>query len=241
MTIVVSPPTLGETFLALCQDVRRECGIAGSGPTTTTGQVGELSRVVNWTRDSWTELQIKKPNWRWMRSSFTVDTVANTDSYSATSCTDTIANAAVTRFKRWYETEFQIYLKASGSATSHWLVDDNWDDFKRLFRVGSQNPSYPSIVAINPQNQFVLGAKPNDVYTVTGDYQKSAQILAADGDVPEMPPDFHQLIVFGAMKKYSAYSAAPEVWASAKEQASNLMRDLELDQLPPPGVGEPLA
>jgi hypothetical protein len=229
------------TFLSLAQDVRRECGISGVGPSATTNQSGELLRVVNWTKSSWTELQLKKPNWRWMRSKFTVNTVASTDAYAYGSCTDTIASALISRFKRWYPTEFQIYLASAGIGTSHWLIEEDWDNFKRVFKVGTQNASYPSIVTVDPQNNFVLGAKPDGIYTVTGDYQKSAQILAADGDIPEMPSDFHQLIVFGAMRKYAAYSGAPEVWAQAKDEASRMMRELEIDQLPLPGFGDPLA
>lgn len=175
-----------------------------------------------------------------MRSSFTVNTVANVDTYAFGACTDTVSSSLITRFKRWYPTEFQLFLASAGIGTSHWLIDEPWDDFKRVFRVGSQTPGYPSIVTVSPQNSFVLGAKPDGIYTVSGDYQKSAQILAADADVPEMPVDFHQLIVYGAMRKYAAYSGASEVWAEAKEAASKLMRDLEIDQLPPPGFGNPL-
>lgn len=228
-------------FLQLAQDLRRECGISGTGPTTVVSQTGELLRVVNWIIASWKELQNHKNNWRWMRAPFTVQTVAAVDTYAYGACTDVLTSALISRFKRWYPKEFQIYLTTSGIGTSHWLTEFPWDSFKRIWKVGNQNNGYPAAVAIDPQNNFRLGAKPNDIYTVTGDYQRSAQVLAIDTDVPEMPADFHQLIVFRGMKKYAAFAGASEVWASAKDQHAQMMLDLMLDQLPQPGFGEPLA
>jgi hypothetical protein len=131
------------TFLHLCQDVRRECAIAGSGPLSVLNQTGELARVVAWTKNSYTELQNKKPNWRWMRSSFTVDTVSGTDAYAYSDCTDTIDSAVISRFKRWYPNEFQIYLTSAGTGTQHRIAFQTWDLFRQVWKTGSQNNSYP--------------------------------------------------------------------------------------------------
>lgn len=229
------------SFLTLCQDVRRECGISGTGPASVLNQSGELLRVVNWTAQAWTEIQNKKPNWRWMRSQFTVNTSANVDTYAYGSCTDTNSSAVITRFKRWWDQEFQIYLASAGSTTSHFMTFEPWSIFRHTWKVGAISASYPSTVTITPQNSFMLGAKPNDIYTVTGEYQKSAQVLAADADVPEMPSDFHQLIVYRAMRKYAGYAGAPEVWARVKQEAGEMWADLMLDQLDQFGFGDPLA
>ena len=228
------------TFLSGCQDLRRECGISGTGPSTVVGQTGELLRVVNWYRQAYVELQNEK-NWLWLRSQFTVATVASDGSYAYGDCTDTIASAVISRFKAWYPHEFKIYLTSAGVGTETELSFVDWDIFKRCWLVGTQNDGYPSDVSIDPQRNIRLGAKPNAVYTLTGDYQKSAQVLAADADVPEMPEDFHNLIVTGAMKKYAAYSGAPDVWASARAEHSRMRRQLELNQLPPPRFGAALA
>lgn len=228
------------TYLQLCSDLRRECGISGTGPTAVTGQTGELLRVVEWVAQSYTELQNAK-QWRWLRSQFTVATVASDGSYAYGDCTDTIASALITRFKRWYPHEFKIYLTSAGVGTETCLGYCDWEIFKRCWLIGTQNDGYPSDVSIDPQNNIRLGAEPDAIYTLTGDYQKSAQVLAADGDTPEMPADFHNLIVTGAMKKYAAYSGAPDVWASARDEHSRMRRDLELDQLPTPSFGSSLA
>lgn len=228
------------TYLQLAQDLRRECGIAGSGPAGVTGQTGELARVVEWVAQAYTEIQNKKTNWRWLRSEFTLSTSSGDDDYLYSDCTDSIASATVSRFRRWYPHEFKIYLTSAGVGTERWLHYQPWDAFKRTYKIATQNNGSPSVVSIDPRNHIRLGAKPDGIYTVTGDYQKSAQVLAADADVPEMPEDYHNLIVYYAMWKYAANVAAPEVWQAAKEEARTMFNDLVRDQAPEPGFAPPL-
>ena len=40
------------TFLELCQTVRSEVGISGTGPTTVIGQEGQLLSIVNFTAEA---------------------------------------------------------------------------------------------------------------------------------------------------------------------------------------------
>jgi hypothetical protein len=229
------------TYLQLAVDLRRECGIAGTGPTGVTNQTGELARVVEWVAQSYTEIQNSKPNWRWLRSEFTLPTVASDDDYIYSDCTDTIDTATITRFRRWYPHEFRIYLTSAGVGTERWLNYQAWDAFRRSYKIATQNAGSPSVVTIDPRNHIRLGPKPDAIYTVTGDYQKSAQILAADADVPEMPEDYHMLIVSYAMWKYASNVAAPEVWTHAKTEARRMYNDLVRDQAPEPCFAPPLA
>lgn len=229
------------TYLQLCVDVRRECGIAGSGPTAVTNQTGELARIVSWVKNAWIEIQNEQPNWRWMRSNFTVQTVADDDTYAYTDVTDSIASATIDRFARWWTEEFQIYLTSAGIGTRHYIPYQRWEDHRQVWHTGSQNASYPIEVSIDPQNRLRLGPKPDAVYTLTGEYQKSAQVLAADEDEPELPTRYHQIIVAAAMKKYAAFHAAPEVWAEADRIEKLHRSSLEIDQLPPPRFASALA
>ena len=232
------------TFLEICQELREECGITGStssSPTTVVSQTGELKRLVRWCKQSYLDIQNKSPNWRWLRSSFTVSVTSGDGIYSYGDCTDTGDSAVISRFARWYPHDFKIYLTSAGSGTEHWLLYQQWDDFRSVYRVGTQNNGYPAWVGIDPTNRIMLGPVPDATYTLSGEYQKSAQILAADATEPEMPSRFHRLIVLEAMKKYAAYSAAPEVWAAAVEEARPLWLALQQDQLPASGYGDPIA
>lgn len=234
-------------FLAICQRLRQECDVAGTGPSAVTGQTGELKRVVDWAASAWDEIQGKYPNWRWMRSRWSVNTVAGTDTYAATACTDTRLSASLARFKRWWpfdengRSNVKIYLQSSGVGTERWISFLPWPNFLAIYRIGTQNNGVPAHFTIDPQNNLVLGPKPDGIYVVSGEYQMSKQSLAADGDTPEMPADYHMLVVYEGMKKYAGFEAAPEVYQRGAREGGVLWRQLELDQKPPPTLGEPLA
>lgn len=230
------------TFLQLAVRLRQECGVAGTGPTAVTNQTGEAKRLVDWASQSYVDIQNKhRGNWRWLRSEFSLSTSSGDDEYAYGDATDTIASATISRFARWHlDGTTKIYLTSAGVGTQNFLTPINWPAFQTMFKIGSQTSSYPGFVAADPRRKLRLGPKPDAAYTVTGDYQKSAQILAADADEPEMPSDFHMLIVYEAMKKYAAFHGAPEVWTAAREEYFRMMRDLEVDQLPVPSFGNPL-
>lgn len=229
------------TYIQLVQDLHREAGISGNTPTSVVGATGETLRLANWIKAEWNKIQNRHPNWRWMRKSFTLQTVASDDTYSYSDCTDDATSSAITRFSHFLPDGFKIYLTSSGVGTQGWLTYINWDDFKQIFKIGSQNPSYPTFVAFDPDNNIVLGAKPDGIYTVTGDYQRSPQILSADSDTPEMPSQYHDLIMLGALRRYAAYESAPEVYGEAQAQYSDLMKRLDANQLPEPRFAAPLA
>ena len=61
-------------FLALCQRAAQECGVASgtaiqTALPTVVGATGSLGRIVNWVNDAWTDVQMAKDDWDWMRSS----------------------------------------------------------------------------------------------------------------------------------------------------------------------------
>lgn len=228
-------------YLQLFQDAVRECGVSSTVPATAQSQTGELARVAKWVIQSWTEIQASRTDWRWMRSEFTLSTSSGDDQYAYSDCTDSIASATITRFARWLPSEFQIYLTSAGVGTQRWLTYYPWDQFKRVYKIGTQNNSAPVVASIDPRNNLRLGPKPDAAYTVTGEYQKSPQTLSANADEPEMPAQFHQLIVYKAMEKYAGYSGAAEVWARVQNEAQSLRLALEADQLPLPNFGSALA
>lgn len=238
------------TFLQLCVELQRECDITGTEISAVTNQVGELSRVVNWVKQAWREIQnrhIQEPAWRWMRSTFSVNTVAGTDSYAGTSCTDTRLSATVTRFARWIvfdeggKSNVKIYLSSAGVGTERWLSYLPWSRFRAIYKVGTQNNGSPAHYTVDPQNKLVLGPKPDAVYVVTGEYQMSAQSLDANADTPEMPTDYHYVIVYMAMQKYAGFESAPDAMSRGIREGNKLMRQLEVNQLPQMMTAGPLA
>lgn len=239
------------TFLKICQDVARECGVAGGAdaspkPTTVVGLSGELNRIKNWVADAYSEIQGSR-NWRWLRKDFTVDTVAGTDTYAFTDCTDIDDNAIISRFKTWRLDDRRnppkLYLTSAGIGAQVFLSFTAWDNFEYLYKTGSlQNQtSQPVHITVNPKDEIQLGITPNDVYTLTGSYHKSAQILALDADVPEMPSSYHDLIKYQAMEFYGIFESAPEIVSRAQRGIKRLTSQLNRNQGQAFRISGPLA
>jgi hypothetical protein len=96
-------------------------------------------------------------------------------------------------------------------------------------------------IPIDPTNQLVLGPVPNEEYTITGEYQKSPQILAQNDDEPEMPEEFHMLIVYEALLTYGFSQAAGDVLNLASSRGGALRSALLGNQLPAFRKGRSLA
>lgn len=232
------------TFLQLAQILRRKVGGTGTGPSAVTSQTGEDERYVEDIAEAYTEIQ-NRCHWRWLRHGFTVNTVADDDVYAYGDCTDTTTSSAITRFGSWRFRDRndppKIYLTSSGVGTQRWLIWVPWEDFKEIYRIGTQNSGSPVHVSIDPQDNIVIGPAPNDVYTITGDYIRSAQVLAADGDIPEMPTQFHMLVVYRAMEEYAGYEGSADDKMRSIKKGQRLMRQLERNQRPKMRLSGPMA
>jgi hypothetical protein len=233
------------TYLSLCQDTRRECRVAGTGPSTVVAQVGRLGDIVAWVAQCYTEIQEAK-YWNWLRSTFTVNTVANDDTYAYGDCTDSRLSATISRFSKWWldnrgYPNVTIYLTSAGVGSESYLIPIEWDAFRDRYRRGTQTAGQPIHITMDPQNNLVLGPKPDAIYTLNGEYQMSPQTLAADADVPEMPSRFHSLIMYRAMEKYGASNNATEVFNRGGYEGTRKMISLERDQLPGVTTSGPMA
>lgn len=215
-------------FLELAQMVRQEAGVSGTGPSITTGQTGEMKRIVDWTNNAWRKIQLKKQAWRWMRKSASCQTVIGTGSYPPR----TSGGFNLARFDRWYSKTFRIYTTAIGLSDEQFLVPMKWDDFRDTYLVGTRQTGRPLHYSIGPDEAVYLGPVPSAIFTLVGDYKASVQKLVVNADIPEMPEDFHMLIVWGALMSYGRYEAATEIYADAQNNYDEEMVLLENSQLP---------
>jgi hypothetical protein len=239
-------------FLTLCQDLHREVGGAGSAPAAVTGQVGQSLRTVNWIKNAYIKIQNKHANWRWMTREFVMGSSPSLIGYTELTylaADDFLTGASIARFSRWWpvidgRNDFKVYTAASGIGTQTFMSYLPWSEFSQVWRMGtnqSMTSASPQYVSVTPQNSLAFAPIASEETLIRGYYQQSPQILAADTDEPEMPERFHELIVWEAMKRYARFVAAPEVYADARVEAGQMMRDLEVDQLPPPCFAPPLA
>ena len=225
------------TYLELVRRLHSECGVSGSPPSTTVGQIGEMKRLVDWTATAWTEIQEKRPNWSWMQTAVSFDTVAGDYEYSPTEA------GIESTFANWKADSFRSYLKAAGVGSEVFMTPMTYDQFRNyyLFSTRRTSLSQPLELAVAPNKNLLVGPPPADVYTIVGEYYKLPVVLSADADIPDLPARFHMAIVYRAMIDYGMYEAAPEVVTRGETKFREMMIKIEDDQLPDILVGSPLA
>jgi hypothetical protein len=106
-----------------------------------------------------------------------------------------------------------------------------------MYDRGVQTQGRPVHYSISKAGEFCLGPVPDDAYVVRGEYRKAPQILAANGDIPEMPARFHEVIAHYGLMLLAEHDEGNLHIAVAMRRYRELMDDLERDQLPTLEIG----
>lgn len=235
------------TFLELCQRVRQECAVSGTGPTAVTGQTGEMKRIVDWTADAYSQICMASTHWRFLRSSFTVNTVNNQEEYLPTACTDSnlsalIGSATVGKFAEWITDTFRIYLQSAGKAAEQNLWPRGYAWHRERYQFQTVSTGQPFEFSVRPHDKAILlGPKPNGVYVLYGDYYRSAPRLSANSDQHLLPERFEMAIVWRAVQSYAGYEGDGGLYQHATLEHGKYYGPLMIDQFPKVQLGDPLA
>lgn len=220
------------TYLQLCQKLASETGTAGDDqPETVSGQAGRLKKMVRWVNDAHRLIQTTHRTWRWLEGSFSGTTTASTQAYSGS---DMNVSSRFAEFLCMGDIEdrYWSYLTATGDSDDGQLKYMSWRDFTLKYNRGEQTDGRPIHFTIQPDGRLALGPTPDASYTVRGPYLKDVQELSADGDIPEMPSRFHDLIVEVALTYWvGAHDETPQVGIWHLRQIPRF-RQLEREQLP---------
>lgn len=229
-------------YLQLAQRLSSEVGASGNGPSSVIGQTGSNLRLVNWIASAWLEIQGLHNTWNWMRKPFQWESIENVGDYLPADLTNTLTGDLMTDLRYWYKDTFRCQKKSIGIQDEQWLVEWEYYVFRNTYRFNLQVNGRPVVFAENPQGKAIeLGQIPNDVYLITGEYQKKAYSLVNNDDLPDIPESYHMMIVFKAMISYGMFEAASEVVQRGQAQYQNLLTQLEREQLQEVYLGNPLA
>ncbi len=194
------------TFLELTKDLARESGtLSPDQMTAVTGQSGRPLKMVEWVNEAWLRIQRKRRDWFWMRAETTKTLTAGTARYAGGS-----APWSITRFGEFIDDTddlqpFSLYVTATGESDEHVLGQISYEAWYEKYARGpgllTANRHRPIEYAISPAGEVCFGPVPDaSTYTVRLIYQKSPQTLSADGDIPELPTHYHDLIVWEAKR-----------------------------------------
>lgn len=206
------------TYLELCQKLRQECGIQGSGPTSVTGNSGLQVKLVNWIADANDEICAMWLDWAFLWTELEDTTVEN--SYEITKPSDLGA----------YDRD-SFYLDYD-SDDYQWLTEIDYAVWRRVYRQGTRTSDKPTRFAIAPDRNIILEPPPDDEYTLTANYWKTASRLSANTDNTLIPARFQRIIIAKAKMYFAEHENAPEVLQGAMMEYNSLLTSLEASQLP---------
>ena len=196
--------------LALVSELHRECSVAGAGVATTIDQRDEIGRLVGWIDQAYEQTQSKYFDWRFLRSSGTFTTQANTNIIQAP------ADLNIWDRERLFDSSLALQLMTS------------FDEYKDGINV--TNIGKPSEFLINADNTLTALPYPDDAYTYTFSYFKKPDVMTADASVPLIPEQFQRVIIGLAMTMYGNYEAAPEIAAQGAQMYQQYMSGLVASQ-----------
>lgn len=196
-----------------------KAGIAGITPATTTGQVGEAQRVIDWCRDAYIDIQERRNDWSFMRKEFSFPCVIGTASYPKSTVSD-LAN--------WRKEDVRCYLATTDD--EQWLCYRDWESFRSTRLMGSQRTvtGRPQDYTIKPDKSLMVWPIPDQAYTLDGEYFRTAVPFTTDVDEP-LFERFHMAIVYQALMYYASYSAEPATYADAQKNFERLIDKMEYE------------
>ncbi len=220
------------TFLELVQDLARQSGTLAGGTTiaSVSGVTGRAEKLVNWIASAWTDIQNQR-DWNWMRGEFTSALAVGTKRYTAA------GSFSLTRFRKWVDETpdwqpLTIYDDDIGVSDEAPLSQIPYTLWRTKYDRGTQENSRPVEYAFSPSGELCVGPVPDDDYVVRGEYWKSAQTLSANADTPEMPTDYHKIIVYRAMALMAAGDESVPTLQFVQPEYRRLFHNLCVQQLP---------
>jgi hypothetical protein len=225
-----------ETYLSLCALLARRSGVIGAAPSSVLNQTGKQANCVDWVSDAWRRIQqIHPSDWTFLQGEWEGSLTQGNSTYSA------VTLGIATRFGSWkgdrpsdrglYRpvTYYDPLLGAEREAALSQISFAAWRD---RYDRGDQTPGPPLYYAIAPDQTLRFGPAPDMTYTVRGEYLKAPQILAANEDVPDLPEQFHQIIVDRAIMIISEYDEAPAALAGAIRSFNETLSAMNRTLLP---------
>ncbi len=213
------------TYLVLCQDMARDIGIPGTGPSAVdaTTLSEEENAVVRYVANADLDIQSRWFNWDFLW------TEANISAISGTSTLTSSNTGFPTALGNW-KLDSAVWNKSAD--TYQVLEYMEWDKYRYEYKYGSVASDTPEVFTVKPDNNIDLYPTPDATTAISFEYFATPTALAADSDVSAIPPRFHKIIIARAKIYYAENEDAPEILSGALTEFEDLLDKLEADQLP---------
>lgn len=221
------------TFLELVQELARQSGTLAGGTTiaSVSSVTGRADKLVAWIKNAWEDIQNQRTDWLWMNTTFSGSVLTDTLRYTPTSL-------SLTRLRKWSIDDpsgwqpVTLYDPALGQSDEGPLHFIPWSLWRSKYDRNSHDGDRPVEYSVSPANELCVGPKPDQTYTIRGEYWKTPQTLSANSDEPECPSHLHKIIVHRAMMLMAESDESPSTYQFARAEYLRLFGILCDEQLP---------
>lgn len=215
-------------YLELCQATVDEVGLSGQ-IGSVLNQRGDFARIVRFVKTACQQLEGKWINWRFLHGTHKFDTAVGVNEYPVPEALN---------LRQW---------ELCNAFLDKLQIDVIYSDDKIQYKKDLLAEDYegrPEKIIIENNNTLRTIGIPDEVYPVQVEYYRRATVLVNDTDLPAIPEQFHEIIVFEAVRRYANYDEAPELKQQAVEQLYGVggnwarpepgswLHQLQADQLP---------
>lgn len=220
------------TFLELAQSAAWESGtVSNRGePSTVDERSGRAARFIGWVEREWTAIQRRHELWAFRQGDMQSVTAPLVAEQSA-------AAMGLARFTSWR-------LKDRDGRPLAYVGDRplsvvTWDEMRAMQR--RPEVGLPRMIAVAPNLRIVLHPTPDAMLPISLAYIKAPQVLTLATDIPEMPEEFHDVIMFGALVRMGRFDEAVSQVPEWRMEHRRIIGEMERLLLPPVRFGGPLA
>lgn len=218
------------TFLELVNDVERESGTVQRAQrlsTVVSPSTDRQEKIVKWTAEAWRQIQTSRTDWPWQRGEFSHALTVGQLRYTA-------AQLGITSFSRWAQptstfNPYSIY-ESGEQANENELFFTSFERWRTDYDRGEPLRNRPNVYSFDYDNRLCVGPPPDKAYILRGSYKRSAQILAADTDVPRCAEQHHNTIVWKALLLLAENDEATIQIQTAQRNFTQGLRDLINDR-----------
>lgn len=217
------------TFLELCQMVIDE---GDQSSTLIDGveledDMDEMERkVILWVQKAYRKIQRKSQHWRFHHHSDVLfETLADgTKDYEIENVREILPDS--------------IRARVKGETAEYWLTYLTYKDWRERFQVNDLAAGNPIWFIELPNEKIRLEAGPNKVYEILCDWYSTLDKLEKKGDTPIWHEDYHDLIVWEALKDYAQeYEASDTLGKRVSATLPELWNAFERKYLPTIQIG----
>jgi len=219
------------TYLELCQDMARDVGIPGTGPSSVTSSTlsEEESAVVRYVAQANLDIESRWSNWDYLWATATMTTSQGIATLMSTN-TDAGPGGGFPGALGNWKLGSVVWDPTSDSYQP--LEYEPWNEYRENYKYGTVDSDIPEVFSVHPDNTLDFYPTPSSSTVVQSEYWTVPVALAADADISAIPPRFHKIIIARAKMYYAENEDAPEIMAGSLAEFEDLLDKLEADQLP---------